>query len=145
MLNPGLAALFGLAASQGAEPSLLAEMQRVESGRNAAIAAGDMAELERLYAADFHGIAAGGARVGRATLLGIFERNASGAFVADSQILNAREAGGLVLVEGRLRLFSADRTRLLSDSLFLHVFRRNGSRWEMVAGAATPAAAREGN
>jgi ketosteroid isomerase-like protein len=130
-----LALTLGLAAA-----SLQAEMQALEAGRNAAIRAGDAAALERLYARDFQGIAASGARVDRAALLAILARNAGGDVVAESEVLSAREAGGLVLVEGRLRLMSGDRARLLSESLYLHVFRRAGGRWQMVAGAATPAA-----
>jgi ketosteroid isomerase-like protein len=119
-------------------PSLQAEMQTVEASRNAAIRAGDMAALEQLYAPDFHGIAGGGARVDRAALFAVFRRNAGGDFIADSEILSAREEGGLVLVEGRLRLWSGDRSRLISDSFYLHVFRRNRGHWEMIEGAATP-------
>jgi hypothetical protein len=121
-----------------AAPSLQAEMQAVEAGRNAAIRAGDMAALERLYAPDFHGIAAGGARVDRATLLGVFRRNAGGAFVAESEILSARREGNLVIAEGRLRLFSTSDHRLLSDSFYMHIFRDRTGHWEMIAGAATP-------
>ena len=121
-----------------AAPSLQAEMQSVEAGRNAAIRTGDMAALERLYAPDFHGIAAGGARVDRATLLTIFRRNAGGAFVAESEILSARREGNLVIAEGRLRLLSTPDHRLLSDSFYMHIFRRHAGRWQMIAGAATP-------
>ena len=121
-----------------AAPSLQAEMQAVEAGRNAAIRSGDRAALERLYAPDFHGIAAGGARVDRDTLLAVFRRNAGGDFVAESEILSAREAGGLALAEGRLRLWSGDHSRLISDSFYLHVYRRSGDHWEMIEGAATP-------
>ena len=124
-----------------AAPSLQAEMQAVEASRNAAIQTGDRAALERLYAADFQGIAAGGVRVDRATLLAVFARNAGGDFTAESEISSAREVNGLVIAEGRLRLWTRDRSRLLSDGLYLHIFRRNGDRWEMVAGAATPVAA----
>ena len=139
-----LLATMALAAStSGAPPVTLlgAEMQRLESSRNAAIKAGDMEALGRIYARDFHGIAANGARVDRDALFAIFRRNAGGDFVADSEILSAREEGRLVLVEGRLRLYTADRRRLISDSLFLHIFRprKNGRpEWEMVAGSATP-------
>ena len=121
-----------------AAPSLLAEMQMVEATRNAAIRTGKVAVLERLYAPDFHGIAAGGARVDRATLLAVFRRNAGGAFSADSEILSARREGNLVIAEGRLRLFSTPDHRLLSDSFYMHIFRRRAGRWQMVAGAATP-------
>jgi hypothetical protein len=121
-----------------AAPSLLAEMQAVEARRNAAIRAGDSATLERLYAPDFHGIAVGGVRVDRDALLAVFRRNAGGDFMAESEILSAREEGGLVLAEGRLRLWNRDRSRLVGDSFYLHVFRRNRGAWEMIEGAATP-------
>lgn len=121
-----------------AAPSLQAEMQVVEAGRNAAIRTGDMTALEQLYAPDFHGIAAGGARVDRATLLAVFRRNAGGVFVAESEILSARREGNLVIAEGRLRLFSTPDHRLLSDSFYMHIFRHRAGRWQMIAGAATP-------
>lgn len=121
-----------------AEPSLQAEMQALEGRRNAAIRAGDTAALERLYAPDFRGITAGGTRVDRAALLAIFRRNAGGDFEATSEVLSAREAGDLVLVEGRLTLRSSDGAQLIGVSLYLHAFRRNGDHWEMVAGAAAP-------
>jgi ketosteroid isomerase-like protein len=121
-----------------AAPSLQAEMQAVEASRNAAIRGGDMPALERLYAPDFHGIAAGGTRVDRATLLAVFRRNAGGAFTAESEILSARREGNLIIAEGRLRLYSTPDHRLLSDSFYLHVFRRHAGRWQMIAGSATP-------
>ncbi|HYD13587.1 MAG TPA: nuclear transport factor 2 family protein [Allosphingosinicella sp.] len=121
-----------------AAPSLQAEMQAVEAGRNAAISSGDMAALERLYAPDFHGIAGGGVRVDRATLFAVFRRNASGAFVAESEILSARREGNLVIAEGRLRLYATRDRRLVSDSFYLHIFRRRAGRWQMIAGSATP-------
>lgn len=126
--------LAGLAAAQ----SLQAEMQQLESRRNAAIRAGDMDTLGQLYAADFHGIAGSGARVDRDALLAVFQRNAGGDFHAESEVLTARELNGLVFVEGRLRLLSGDGQRLLSQSLYLHVFRRSGEGWEMISGSATP-------
>jgi hypothetical protein len=52
-----------LAMAQAAGGGLVAEMQAVESARNAAIRTGDRAALERLYAADFQGIAGSGGRV----------------------------------------------------------------------------------
>ena len=136
MIKSLLVALLAMA--QAADDGLVAKMQAVESARNAAIRGGDRAALERLYAADFQGIAGSGARVDRPTLFAVFQRNEGGDFVAESTILSAREAGGLVLAEGRLRLWSGDRQRLLSDSHYLHVFRRSGDHWEMVAGAAVP-------
>jgi hypothetical protein len=131
--------LLAAAAAQPADP-LAADMQRLEARRNAAIKAGDLAALGQLYARDFHGIAASGARVDRDALFGVFKRNAGGDFTAESSILAARRENGLVLVEGRLRLFSADRTRLLSDSLYLHIFRRRTGHWEMIEGASVPIA-----
>jgi hypothetical protein len=135
--------LYAAAAITTPDP-LVAEMQRVEESRNAAIKAGDMEALRELYAEGFRGIASGGARVDRETLLSVFQRNAGGDFVAESTILSAREVEGLVLVEGRLKLFTADRSRLLSDSFYLHVLRRRPGGWEMVEGAATPIPAASG-
>ena len=126
------------AAAIAAPDPLVAEMQRFEEGRSAAIKAGDIATLSELYADGFHGIASGGARVDRETLFGVFQRSAGGDFVAESTVLFAREVEGLVLVEGRLKLFTADRSRLLSDSFYFHVLRRGPDGWEMVGGAATP-------
>lgn len=79
-------------------------------------------------------------RVDRATLFMVFRRSAGGDFTADSQIHSARRVGkGIVAVHGRLRLVNASGATL-SDSHFLHVFRRNGQRWEMIEGAAVPIA-----
>jgi hypothetical protein len=138
MVLKALIGLAALAAAQDPADNLVAEMQRLESARNAAIRAGDRAALERLYAADFQGIAGNGDRVDRVTLLQVFQRNAGGDFVAESTILSAREAGGVILAEGRLRLWSGDRQRLLGDSHYLHVFRRSDDHWGMVGGAAVP-------
>jgi hypothetical protein len=138
MLKSLLLGLAAFAAAQGAEGDLRGEMQRLEASRNAAIRTGEMAALERIYAADFHGIAGNGGRVDRTTLFAVFRRNAGGDFVAESEILSAREIDGLVFAEGRLRLWNGAHDHLLSDSSYLHIFRRNGDHWEMVAGAATP-------
>ena len=51
--------------------------------------AGDAATLEQLYAADFHGIAAGGVRVDRAGLLANLRRNAGGDFIAERECRRA--------------------------------------------------------
>jgi len=45
---------------------------------------------------------------------------------------------GLVFAEGRLRLMTSDRKRLISDSFYLHVYRRRDGHWEMIEGASTP-------
>ena len=130
-------ALFLAAAA--AQPSpLVAEMQRLENSRSAAIKAGDVAALEKIYEPDFRGIAGNGRQVDRPALFAVFKRSAGGDFVAESTVLSARREGPLVLVEGRLKLLSGDRSRTLSESLYLHVFRRRGARWAMIGGAATP-------
>jgi hypothetical protein len=128
-----------LAAAAIAVPDpLVAEMQRFEESRSAAIKKGDAEALRAIYAEGFQGIASGGARVDRETLLAVLQRSAGGDFVAESTVLTAREIEGLVLVEGRLKLFTTDRSRMISDSFFLHILRRRGDGWEMVGGAATP-------
>ena len=133
------AMLLLLLAEPVADP-LVAEMQQLESSRNAAIKAGDMGVLEKIYAPDFHGIAGNGTRVDRDTLFAVFRRNAGGDFKADSQILSAKVEGGLALVEGRLKLSAEPSGQLISDSHYLHLFRRNGDHWEMIEGAAVPIA-----
>jgi hypothetical protein len=118
---------------------LRAEMQRLESTRNAAIKIGDMTTLERIYAPDFRGISASGEQIDRRNLFLIFEANMGKNFTVESEVLTARLIGGVVVAEGRLRLFTSDRGVMISDTLFLHVFRRKTGRWEMIAGSATPA------
>jgi hypothetical protein len=113
-------------------------MQRFEESRSIAIRAGDAEALRAIYDEGFQGIASGGARVDRETLLAVLQRSAGGDFVAESTVLSAREVEGVVLVEGRLKLFTTDRSRLLSESFYFHVLRRAGDRWQMVGGAATP-------
>ena|SRR5689334_1900847 len=130
--------LLLLAAASSKPDALIVEMQRVEASRNVAIKAGDMAALKQLYAPSFHGIAASGASVDRDTLLGVFKRNAGGDFVADSKILRARRANALVFAEGRLKLWSGDHSKLVSDSAYLHVYRWRAGHWEMIEGASTP-------
>lgn len=129
--------LLAAAAAATTQP-LVAEMQRVETSRNAAIKAGDMAALGKLYAPEFRGLAASGASVGRDTLFGVFKRNAGGDFVADSKILRARRINRLVFAEGRLKLMSGDGSKLLSDSVYLHVYRWRAGHWEMIEGASAP-------
>ena len=135
-----VALLLMLAERAPTPDPLLTEMQQLESSRNVAIKAGDLATLEKLYAADFTGIAGDGTRVDRPTLFSVFIRNAGKDFTADSKILAARKLSKrLVAVEGRLRLInSAGAT--ISDSNYLHIFRHNGQHWEMVEGAAVPIA-----
>ena len=119
--------------------SLRTEMQRLESARNAAIKAGDRTVLERIYAPDFRGITAGGEQIDRRNLLLIFEANKGKNHIVESEILVARQIGGVVVVEGRLRLFTSDGRVKFSETLYMHVFRRRAGRWEMIAGSATPA------
>lgn len=135
-----IALLLAVAAPEAADP-LVTEMQQVEWSRNAAIKAADMAELEKLYAPEFTGIAGNGTVVDRTTLLAVFKRNAGSGVTADSKILSARQfADGIVAVHGRLRLVTPAGATV-SDSHYLHIFRRNGARWEMIEGAAVPIAA----
>ena len=133
-------ALLLMAASPETADPLVAEMQQVEWTRNAAIKAGDLAALEKLYAPEFKGIAGNGTIVDRPTLFAVFKGNAGGSITADSKILSARRvATGLVAVYGRLRLVTAD-GMMVSDSHYLHIFRRKGQNWEMIEGAAVPVA-----
>lgn len=110
--------ILAFALALAAIPTLQQQMEAVEARRNAAIWTGDRATLERIYAPDFHGLAAGGVRVDRAALLGVLARNAGGEYVAESEILSAREVNGLVFAEGRFpRAPAADQRQLLPPCL----------------------------
>ncbi len=133
--------LFLLIALPAFAADLKAEMQALERSRGAAIAADDEAALARIYAPDFSGVTAAGATVTRDDLFAIFRRaHEHGALQADSTILTAREIGGAVVVTGHLRLLAPDTKAAVSESFYMHVFRKDADGWRMVAGAATPAA-----
>ena len=137
MLTTALFLLAAQASSVAPQP-LLVEMQRVEASRNAAIKAGDFTTLGKIYAPSFHGIAASGEWVDRETLFGVFKRNVGGDFVAESVVSSAKTVGGVVFAEGRLKLYSGDHRQLISDSVYLHIYRRRAGNWEMVEGASAP-------
>lgn len=124
-----------------ADDALMAEMQALERTRNAAIAADDEAALANIYAEDFEGITASGAQMNRGDMFAMFARNHQrGGLIAESMIDSARRIGtDVAVVSGRLKLFTPGNKReLVSDSRFLHVFRKDGSTWHLVAGAGTP-------
>ena len=137
MLTTALFLLAAQASSVAPQP-LLVEMQRVEASRNAAIKAGDFTTLGKIYAPSFHGIAASGEWVDRETLFGVFKRNVGGDFVAESVVSSAKTVGGVVFAEGRLKLYTGDHRQLISDSVYLHIYRRRAGNWEMVEGASAP-------
>ncbi len=134
--------LWLLATAPAAAADLKAEMQALEQTRGAAIAADDEATLDRIYAPDFAGVTAGGAQVTRDDLFAIFKRaHEHGALAAESTILTAREIAGAVVVTGHLRLLAPGTKQVVSESFYIHVFRKDAGGWRMAAGAATPAAA----
>jgi ketosteroid isomerase-like protein len=126
-----LVLLAGCATAPPASQALMAEMQALESARNAAIREVDLPALERIYAEDFSGVAANGSLVSREQLFAVFQR-ARGSFgQVTSEITSARREGDLILVTGRLRIDA-------NESQYLHVFRWNEDHWEMISGAAVP-------
>lgn len=130
-----------LIAPPAAAADLKTEMQQLESARNAAIAADDEAVLAEIYAPDFSGIAAGGATVDHDTLFAAFKRaHERGRLIADSEILSARLEGATAIITGHLKLSAPHTNALVSESFYLHVFRKDGGRWRMIAGCATPVA-----
>ncbi len=134
--------LWLLATAPAAAADLKAQMQALERTRGAAIAADDEAALGRIYAPDFAGVTANGAQVARGDLFAIFKRaHERGALAADSTILTAREIAGAVVVTGHLKLLAPDTKAVVSESYYMHVFRKDADGWHMVAGAATPVAA----
>ncbi|HWA92559.1 MAG TPA: nuclear transport factor 2 family protein [Rhizomicrobium sp.] len=132
-----------IATAPAAAADLKAEMRQLEHARGAAIAADDETALSKLYAPDFSGIAASGVLVTRDDLFGVFRRAhaQSTALTADSTILDARDlGGGAVVVTGRLKLRAPDTKALVSESLYMHIFRKDAAGWHMVTGASTPVA-----
>jgi ketosteroid isomerase-like protein len=114
---------------------VLAEMRALEAERGAAIRSGDVAALERIYAADFEGLTATGVIVHRDQLFALFERtranNAELIASSTSEVLSARREGDVIVVVGRLHFGGA-------ESMYTHVFRRAGDHWELFAAAASP-------
>lgn len=113
------------------ETTLMAEMQALEAARGTAIRDRDEAALRRIYAADFEGLTMTGARVTREELLAAFTQGRGAINGASSEITSVRNEGDVAIVTGRVRINT-------STSQFLHVFRRAGDRWEMIAGASSP-------
>lgn len=133
---------WGLSAPAAArsDPALMAEMQRVEESRNAAIRASDFAVLERLYAEEFQGVAGNGRTVTRDDLFAVFRR-AGGAFgPVDSRVLSVQRDGDFAFVLGRIAIQPQGGGEP-AVSVFLHVFKRVTGEWRMISGSATPAAA----
>ena len=116
---------------------ILTDMRALEGERGQAIRADDEAALSRIYAEDFQGVAATGAIVTRAQLFAVFARTHAQApelaANSTSEVLSAKREGDVVVVTGRLH-FAA------TDSIYTHVFRRRGDRWELFAAAASPIA-----
>ena len=106
----------------------------MEAARNAAIRAVDLPALERIYARDFSGLTATGARVTREDLFAVFQR-ARGSFgTVTSDVQTARMEGeDVAIVTGVLRIDA-------NASQYMHVFRWTGDHWEMIAGVASPSA-----
>jgi hypothetical protein len=115
-----------------------AEQRRLlalEVERSAAIARHDTAWLGTLYAPDFQGVVANGARVDRAALFAVFSRdNPDSRFFIDELAL--REFGEAMTVTGRLRTTTLA-GEVLGESRYLHVYVRRGGRWWMVAAEGT--------
>ncbi len=121
------------AAAQANDALLLAEMQRVEEARSAAIAAGDGAALERLYAPDFEGITSGGALVDRRVLFTLLARGKGGS--ATTRVESVRRSGDTVIVRGVLAIGEG-------SSTYLHIYEHGADGWRMVRGIAVPVASR---
>ena len=112
----------------------------LEVRRSAAIARQDTVWLATLYATDFEGVPANGARVDRAALFRVFGRdNPNGRFLIDE--LAVRPLGpGLATVTGRLRTTTTDGQQVVAESRYLHVYVQRAGHWWIVAAQGTPVA-----
>jgi ketosteroid isomerase-like protein len=134
-----LFSLFLMAACATTPPAgdILADMRALEVQRGAAICADDETALLRIYAEDFQGVTAMGVTVTRAQLFAVFARAHAQALelaaTSRSEVLTAKREGNTALVIGRLHFGN-------TDSMYTHVFRWRGDRWELFAAAASPMA-----
>jgi hypothetical protein len=112
------------------------EILRLERKRSAAIASHDTVWLMTVYAQDFRGVTANGARVDRSALFRVFARdNPDSRFLIDElevQWLSPTTA----LVRGRLTTLTTA-GQVLGSSRYLHVYLKRGERWEIVAAQGT--------
>lgn len=134
-LAAGLAGAAGAGpAAAGADPA--AEVIAIEHQRVAAIAAHDEAYLKALYAADFEGYTAIGARVDQTTMLSLFRR-VDGSAVFDISDVKARAFGDTVVVTGVLTGKDAA-GKVVAQSRYMHVYVRVGRQWRIEAGQGAP-------
>jgi hypothetical protein len=112
------------------------DLALVEQARSAAIAAHDAALLDRLYAPEFKGVTTIGIEVDKPTLLRVFGQSDGSTGFALDALESLPLGGGTAVSRGRL---TASRDgKVTGRSRFLHVWRRFGCDWRIVAGAATP-------
>lgn len=136
-----LALLLALVAALGTQAATPRnpdnELRALEERRRQAIAAGDRAALEQVYAEDFQGVAGNGRVIDPATLLGVLTRPTPGVTFATTEISVTPVAAGTALVTGRLTGTLAGGTAV-SDARFTHLFVERDGRWQCVAGQSTP-------
>jgi len=111
------------------------EVITLERHRSAAIGAHDLAFLDQLYAEDFRGVTATGFVVDKARLMKVFGLdNPDTVFTIDQ--LGTRIYGDTAVQTGRLT--GRDKAgKILSQSLYMHVWVRKDDRWRLVAGEGT--------
>jgi ketosteroid isomerase-like protein len=104
--------------------------------------AGDIATLERLIAADYHGFDPTGQAQDRETILGRYRSGAVKLTELTPSELEFRIVGGVGLVSGRTRLRGRAGTLDFDVNLrFLDVYRREQGAWQLIASTVTPAPA----
>lgn len=111
------------------------EVIALERHRSAAIGAHDMAFLDAVYAEEFRGVTATGFVVDKARLMKVFGLDNPDTVFAIDQ-LEARIYGDTAVQTGRLT--GRDKTgKIVSQSLYTHVWVRKDGRWRLVAGEGT--------
>ncbi len=114
---------------------------RLEVNRSGFINHHDTLALRRIYADDFHGIAAGGLIVDRPRLMQVFTRDdTSDVFTIDQIAIRVLgRSGDAVLYQARLttRRKSGEQ---VAQSLFMHVYVLRDGRWQIIGAQGTPVA-----
>jgi ketosteroid isomerase-like protein len=101
--------------------------------------AGDVATLERLIAADYHGFDPTGQPQDRETIVGRYRSGAVQLTELTPTDLEFRIVGGIGLVSGRTRIRGRTGAHDFDVNLrFLDVYRREHAGWQLIASTVTP-------
>ena len=124
-------------AAYAQDAALLREFAGIERRRSDALRANDVTTLERIYARDFIGITAAGRRLTRGEMIANVKTRGPQTTEFSAEELEAKRAEGLALVTGRI-VGRDTAGNVVTSGRFLHVYRREGGDWQIIAAQATP-------